>query len=296
MTSVIHEDKFTPEGTVDVLLRERVTNFTAAPTVYRSLRAHGIAEGQISLRCASSGGEPLTPDINLWAPTALGTLVHDHYGQTEAGMLVNNHHHQALKRPIKPGSMGRALPGWHMTVVDPDTCQPLEPGMPGILAADLTRSPLHWFQGYIGAPEMNSERLSPNGRWYLTGDVVQYDEDGSFRFSSRSDDLIIMAGYRIGPFDVESVLSTHPAVREVAVVATPDAIRGEVIEAVVVLAQGFVPSEALSEELKQKVRTDYGAHAYPRRVHYRVNLPKTPSGKIQRFIIREELRSRKVPS
>ncbi|WP_247986007.1 AMP-binding protein [Bradyrhizobium sp. 186] len=296
VTSVIHGDKFTPEGTVDVLVRERVTNFTAAPTVYRSLRAHGIAEGQISLRCASSGGEPLTPDVNLWAPKALGTVVHDHYGQTEAGMLVNNHHHPALKRPITPGSMGHALPGWYMTVIDPDTHEPLEPGMPGILAADLTRSPLHWFQGYVAASEMNSERLSSDGRWYLTGDVAKYDDDGSFRFSSRSDDLIIMAGYRIGPFDVESVLSTHPAVREVAIVATPDAIRGEVIEAVVVLAQGFTPSDALSEELKQKVRADYGAHAYPRRVHYRDNLPKTPSGKIQRFVIRGELRSLKVPS
>lgn len=296
VTSVIHGDKFTPEGVVDVLVREKVTNFTAAPTVYRSLRAHGVEEGQISLRCASSGGEPLTPDVNLWAPKALGAVVHDHYGQTEAGMLVNNHHHQALKQPIKSGSMGRALPGWRMTVIDPDTHEPLAPGMPGILAADLARSPLHWFQGYVGAPEMNSERLSSDRRWYLTGDVAQYDEDGSFRFSSRSDDLIIMAGYRIGPFDVESVLSTHPAVREVAVVATPDAIRGEVIEAVVVLTQGFSPSEALSEELKQKVRADYGAYAYPRRVHYRDNLPKTPSGKIQRFVIREELRSLTVPS
>ncbi|WP_417210361.1 AMP-binding protein [Antarctobacter sp.] len=288
--AIMHTEKFSPDGTLAVLRDQGVTNFTAAPTVYRSLKAHGVAPGVTGLKNASSAGEPLTPDVNAWAPDALGVEVHDHFGQTEAGMLVNNHHHPDLKRPVMPGSMGQPLPGWDMTVVDAETHEELGPDQPGLLAARLSDSPFSWFSGYRSAPEKNVERLTPCGRWYLTGDLAQYDADGAFRFSSRDDDVIIMAGYRIGPFDIESVISTHPAVREVAVVAVPDDIRGEVLEAVVVLAAGHVPSQALSDEIKQKVRTDYATYAYPRRVHYRDDLPKTPSGKVQRFVIRQDLR------
>lgn len=288
--SIMHVEKFTPDGTLAVLKREGVTNFTAAPTVYRSLKAHGVPDGYVALRCASSAGEPLTPDVNQWAPASLGAQVHDHFGQTEAGMLLNNHHHPDLSMPIKPGSMGRALPGWDMTVIDPATHEELGPDQPGLLAARLSDSPLAWFEGYAHSPEKNGDRLTPCGRWYLTGDLASYDPEGYFRFSSRDDDVIIMAGYRIGPFDVESVIASHPAVRDVAVVAVPDQIRGEVLEAVVVLNQGYAPTEELSEALKQKVRTDYAAHAYPRRIHYREELPKTPSGKTQRFVLRRELR------
>ena len=290
VTAIMHTEKFTPDGTLGVLRDQGVTNFTAAPTVYRSLKAHGVEPGSIQLKNASSAGEPLTPEVNEWAPQALGVEVHDHFGQTEAGMLVNNHHHPDLKRPIKPGSMGQSLPGWDMTVVDPETHEELGPEQSGLLAARLSSSPFAWFQGYRSAPDKNSDRLTPCGRWYLTGDLAQYDIEGYFRFSSRDDDVIIMAGYRIGPFDIESVISTHPAVREVAVVAVPDEIRGEVLEAVVVLAAGHDPSEVLSDEIKRKVRTDYATYAYPRRVHYRHELPKTPSGKIQRFLIRQDLR------
>jgi acetyl-CoA synthetase len=288
--SIMHTEKFTAAGTLAVLKDQGVTNFTAAPTVYRSLKAHGVPSGFVALRCASSAGEPLTPDVNQWAPDGLSAEVHDHFGQTEAGMLLNNHHHPDLKQPIKPGSMGRALPGWDMTVIDSETHEELGPNQPGLLAARLSHSPLAWFTGYASSPEKNADRLTPCGRWYLTGDLAMYDEDGYFRFSSRDDDVIIMAGYRIGPFDVESVLATHPAVRDVAVVAVPDAIRGEVLEAVVVLNDGYCANDDMSEALKRKVREDYSAHAYPRRIHYRDELPKTPSGKTQRFLLRRELR------
>ncbi|PND33683.1 AMP-dependent synthetase [Achromobacter pulmonis] len=288
--SIMHTEKFTPGGTLAVLEREGVTNLTAAPTVYRSLKAHGIPAGFVSLRCASSAGEPLTPDVNTWAPELLGAVVHDHFGQTEAGMLLNNHHHPDLQQPVLPGSMGRSLPGWHMTVIDPDTHEELGPNQPGLLAANLSLSPLAWFEGYVNSPEKNSDRFTPCGRWYLTGDLATYDEAGYFRFSSRDDDVIIMAGYRIGPFDVESVIAMHPAVRDVAVVAVPDQIRGEVLEAVVVLNEGYSGDEKLSEEIKNKVRVEYAVHAYPRRIHYRDDLPKTPSGKTQRFVLRKELR------
>lgn len=293
VTSIIHTEKFSPKGTQDVLRNQGVTNFTAAPTVYRSLRAHGVGSSTFALRCASSAGEPLTPDVNEWAPKALGVEVHDHFGQTEAGMLVNNHHHPDLKTPIKPGSMGWSSPGWQMTVIDGLTHEELGPGQSGLLAARLSESPFAWFTGYASVPEKSAERLTPCGQWYLTGDVAKYDVDGSFRFSARDDDVIIMAGYRIGPFDIESVISTHPAVREVAVVAAPDDIRGEVLEAVVVLVDGYEPSDALSDEIKTKVRNDYATYAYPRRVHYRDGMPKTPSGKVQRFILRQELHNTK---
>lgn len=289
VAGTLYKGKFSAEATFKILRDHKVTNFTAAPTVYRSLRTFEGQTPTLSLRCASSAGEPLTPDINRWAPEALGVLVHDHYGQTESGMLVNNHHHPSLKAPVKRNSMGRPLPGWHVAVLDENTFSPLPPGHAGLLACDLSRSPFAWFKGYIGLAEKTKERFSPDGRWYLTGDVAQADADGAFYFSSRDDDVILMAGYRIGPFEVESVIATHPLIAECAVIAIPDELRGEVLEAVVVLTEGASPSQELTDEIKQKVKKEYAAHAYPRRVHYRSTLPKTPSGKTQRFLIRQEI-------
>ena len=154
-----------------------VTNFAAAPTVYRALRQAG--GGPVHLRCASSAGEPLTPEVNEWAPTALGTVVRDHYGQTEAGMLVNNHWGSGLLAEVRPGSMGRSMPGWSAVVLHDARDEPAATGTPGRLAFDLERSPLAWFGGYLGAPEKSAEKL--HGRWYLTGDAATQDEDGTFR-------------------------------------------------------------------------------------------------------------------
>jgi len=129
--------------------------------------------------------------------------------------------------------------------------------------------------------------LAGSGRWYLTGDTGMVDEDGYFHFSARDDDVIIMAGYRIGPFEVESTIATHPAVAENAVIAVPDEVRGEVIEAFVVLRSGHAASPALEREIQQWVKTRFAAHAYPRAVHFADSLPKTPSGKIQRFVLKQ---------
>ncbi|MGY5318110.1 AMP-binding enzyme [Neomicrococcus lactis] len=152
----------------------------------------------------------------------------------------------------------------------------------------MKESPLAWFSGYKDAPERTAQRFSADGTWYYTGDAGRRDEDGYFYFQSRDDDIILMAGYRIGPFDVESVLATHPAVQESAVVGEPDEIRGEVVVAYVVLAEGNEGSDDLATELKTHVKTNYSAHAYPRKVNFVLSLPKTPSGKIQRFILREQ--------
>ena len=130
-----------------------------------------------------------------------------------------------------------------------------------------------------------------NGRWYLTGDLARVDSDGYYFFGSRDDDVIIMAGYRIGPFEIESVLQSHPAVSESAVIAVPDPIKGEVVEAVIVLRNPAAASEDLAKELQSWVKTRYAAHAFPRTIHFAASLPKTPSGKIQRYVLREQRRA-----
>lgn len=278
---------FSAERTYDTLERFGVTNLAAAPTVYRGLRASAIeVPGGVRLRRASSAGEPLTPDINRWASEALGVEVHDHYGQTELGMVVNNHHDPSLTGPHVEGSMGRTMPGWTTTVLDDVRDEPAGVDTVGRLAIDLSSSPFAWFDGYVDEPERSAEKFSADGRWYVTGDAARVDADGNHYFVSRDDDLIIMAGYRIGPFDVESALLEHPAVVEAAAVAAPDELRGEVVEAHVVLAEGQDGSAELVADLQELVKTRYAAHAYPRSIHFVPQLPRTPSGKVQRYLLR----------
>ena len=287
------EAGFDPKLAFDVLAKFQISSFAAAPTVYRALRASRLpVPKEVALRFASSAGEPLTPEVNQWAEQELGIQVHDHYGQTETGMTINNHHHSALKKPVIPGAMGHALPGWTAAILKNESNEPAPVGEQGRVAIDLPRSPLSWFEGYKDEPAKSAERFSEDYRWYLTGDAASVDEDGYFHFASRDDDIIIMAGYRIGPFEVESVLCTHPAVGECAVVAAPDEVRGEVLETFVVLNPEHSPSEALTKELQEWVKRRYAAHAYPRKVHYTSSLPKTPSGKVQRFELRKQLRAK----
>ena len=180
------------------------------------------------------------------------------------------------------------MPGWSLRVLYEDRDEIAPAGTVGRIAADLAASPLAWFRGYEGDPAKSAEKFSEDGRWYYTGDVGRVDDEGYFHFSSRDDDVIIMAGYRIGPFEVESVLITHPAVVECAVIAAPDEVRGEVLEAFVVLQDGVPASDRLAAELQQLVKKRFAAHAYPRTVHFAHHLPKTPSGKIQRFVLRKQ--------
>lgn len=283
---------FDAQLTLEVMSRLGVTNFTAAPTVYRSLRAsdHPVPP-DLRLRCASAGGEPLTPEVNEWAVNHLGVEVRDHYGQTEAGMLINNHQHPSLQRPVKPGSMGQALPGWTGVVLYDDRDEVAPAGTVGRIAFDLLASPLASFTGYHNEPERDKEKFSDDRHWYYTGDAGSLDDEGYFHFLSRDDDVIIMAGYRIGPFDIESVLLIHPQVAEVAVIAAPDAIRGEIVEAYVVARDQDSADETLAAELKELVKREYAAHAYPRVIHFVSALPKTPSGKIQRNVLRDRRRA-----
>ncbi len=289
--SILLQAGFSADRTWQVLEKFRVSNFAAAPTVYRSLRAGSTLAARHVLRRASSAGEPLTPDVISWSQQALGLPVRDHYGQTEHGMVVGNAWREDLQAPLREGSMGRSLPGWSAEVLEYAQDTVAAAGTVGGVAIELDRSPMMWFTGYVDAPEKTAERFTADGRWYLTGDAGRKDEDGFIYFSARDDDVIIMAGYRIGPFDVESVLATHPDVVETAVIGAPDEIRGEVLEAYVVLRDGASGTPELVAELQQLVKRKFAAHAYPRQVHFVAELPKTPSGKVQRFILRRQRRS-----
>lgn len=291
--SILLHAGFSPELTWRVLDELGVTNFAGAPTIYRALRADAASAGRsVWLRRASSAGEPLTPEVVSWSADALGVTVRDHYGQTEHGMVATNAWRDELREEMPPGSMGRALPGWSCAVLLEDRDEVAPAGTVGRLAIDTQASPLMWFTGYLDAPDKTAERFTADGRWYLTGDTAAQNAEGRLFFSSRDDDVIIMAGYRISPFDVESVLVTHDAVAEAAAVAAPDQLRGEVLEAYVVLRPGREGSPDLVAELQQLVKTQFAAHAYPRSIHFVEELPKTPSGKIQRFKLRQEARSR----
>ena len=287
--SIMVHAGFSPDLAWRVLSHLEVTNLAAAPTAYRAMR-NASPSAPVTLRCASSAGEPLTPDLIPWAEQVLDTPIADHYGQTELGMVVANAWHSDIRRPILPGSMGYPLPGHNVEVLLEGADEFAPAGIRGRVAID-TEAPLYAFPGYHADTERSAQCLTSDGRWYITGDSATRDNDGAFFFSSRDDDVIIMAGYRIGPFEIESVLVEHPDVAEAAVVGVPDALRGEVVEAFVLLRPGVTASEALTMELQQLVRNRFAKHAYPRSVHYIDALPKTPSGKVQRFALRDSRRS-----
>jgi len=283
VTTTFNEGAFAVDSTVRIISERKITNLAAAPTAYRLLMAAGdeaMAPIAHQLRVASSAGEPLNPEVIRWAERVLHCPLADHYGQTEVAMMINNHH--ALKHEVKPGAAGLPLPGLEMEILDDDlNVQP--PEKPGVLAVRISTSPLYTFGGYWKA-----ETPNVRGDWYITGDTMMRDADGHYFFVGRNDDIITSAGYRIGPFDVESVVMEHPAVAEVAVVGKPDPQRTEIVKAFIVLKAGVEGTDALKEEIQQMVRKRLSTHAYPREISFVTSLPKTPSGKIQRFILRRE--------
>lgn len=274
---------FSVESTCRVIDRHGITNLAGSPTAYRMLIAAGTefsAPIKGRLRVVSSAGEPLNPEVIRWFREELDVTIHDHYGQTELGMVLCNHH--ALEHPVTLGSAGYAIPGHRIVVLD-EQYNELPAGQPGILAVDREQSPLCWFPGYHGQPTKAFV-----GKYYLSGDTVELNTDGSISFVGRSDDVITTSGYRVGPFDVESALIEHPAVIEAAVIGKPDPERTELIKAFVVLGAGVAANDELAETLRQHVRQRLYAHAYPREIEFVSELPKTPSGKLQRFILRNQ--------
>ncbi len=277
-----YEGAFSVESTYTMLEKYGITVFCSAPTAYRLLMAGGddmVDACQTQIRVACSCGEPLNPEVIRWVTDHLDCPVHDQYGQTEIAVVVTNHH--GLHHPSHPGSMGVSMPGFRAVIVD-DSCRELGPGNPGRLAVDTRASPLYWFLGYEG-------KDSPlEGPYYITGDMAELNEDGCITFTGRGDDIISSAGYRIGPFDVESCLIEHPAVAESGVVGKADAERGEIVVAFVVLHPDHNASPDLARELQGYTRERLSAHAYPREVVFVDELPKTPSGKIRRYVLREQ--------
>jgi len=300
--SIMQQSGFNPTSAAKVLEDYKVTNLAAAPVWYRALRANlEIAPGWLpALQRASSAGEPLNPSISEWLQgiTANSVPIRDHYGQTEGGMIAVNHWHPDLATSTLPaGSMGPSMVGLSAAVVsqpdDGSAAKQLPAGVPGAFAVDTdkARSPLFWFTRYLNNTEKTAERFvdGADGRSYcLTGDVAEHDGEGFFYFSSRDDDVITSSAYRIGPFDVESAIMQHPAVAEVAVIGVPDpeGLRGEIVKACVVLKEGGLDRESLPKEFADLVRR-VGAHMVPREVQYVKDLPKTPSGKVQRFLLRQ---------
>ncbi|MFG6175847.1 AMP-binding protein [Halomonas sp. THAF12] len=283
VTTHFCEAGFSAEGALAFMARHRITNFAAAPTAYRLMKASGLfddAHEILELRRASSAGEPLNTEVVTWVESALGCPVMDHYGQTETGMTCCNHH--ALGHLKHVGGMGVPLPGYRLAILDAEHRE-LPPGEPGVLAVDIARSPAHFFPGYTW-----QEKHPFAEGYYLTGDVVVRNEDGTFQFAGRDDDIITTAGYRVGPTDVENSVLCHPAVAESAAVGQPDEIRGEIIKSYVVLREGFEPSDELANEVRQQVRERLSTHAFPRVIEFVDALPKTPSGKIQRFKLRAD--------
>ncbi len=281
--TLFYEGGFSTDSLCQIVKDYQITNLAGAPTAYRMMMAADPAQmaplkGQF--RVVSSAGEPLNPEVIRWFKQVLDAPIYDHYGQTEVGMVVCNHH--GLSHEIRAGSAGFASAGYRVAVVN-EQGEELSADTPGILAVDISQSPMMWFGGY------KESRKSPFiGHYYLTGDTAELHADGSMSFVGRSDDVITTSGYRIGPFDVESALLEHDAVVEAAVIGVPDPDRTEVVKAFVILAAGIQPLEQLAEELSQFVKKRLSAHAYPRLVEFVTELPKTPSGKIQRFLLRNQ--------
>jgi acyl-coenzyme A synthetase/AMP-(fatty) acid ligase len=255
--ALLHDGRFDPDERLELLERERVDVLCMSPTEYRAVAKRSELRPLPSLRHAVAAGEPLNPEVVRAWQEGVGVGIHDGYGQTETGHLTG----MPIGPPVRPGSMGRPLPGFRAWIDE------------GELVVDPQTVPTFFVDG-------------PRDRPWRTGDRVAEDEDGYLWFEGRTDDVIISAGYRIGPFEVESALLTHPAVAEAAAVAAPDEVRGQVVRAVVVLRDGREPSEQLAGELQEHVKEQTAPYKYPRIVDFAPELPKTHSGKIKRADLR----------
>ena len=264
--ALLHDARFDPHERLEILAAERVNVLCMAPTEYRVIAKRAEISPLPALRGLVAAGEALNPEVLRAFQDATGLDIRDGYGQTETGQLTG----MPRSAPVRPGSMGRPLPGIALEVRDEE-----------LILADPSTDPT-FFVAYL-----DGEEQTPIAAPWHTGDRVHEDEDGYLYFVGRADDLIISAGYRIGPFEVESALVSHPAVAEAAVVAAPDEERGAVVRAVVVLRDGFSPTPELAAELQDHVKRETAPYKYPRIVEFVPELPKTASGKVRRATLRE---------
>ncbi len=280
--------RFEARLTLDLLTKRGVTVFCGPPTVYRMLVLEDLAGYDFSaLRHCTSAGEPLNPEVIRAWREATGRTIHEGYGQTETTLLVGNYPFL----PVKPGSMGRPVPDLEVAVLDEDM-NPVQEGEVGFICVRAGEGrPVGIFREYLESPDENDAVFQR--AWYNTGDKAIRDKDGYLTFVGRGDDIIKASGYRIGPFEVESVIQEHSAVAENAVVASPDPVRGEIVKAFIVLAPGFAPSEDLIAEIQRYVKERTAPYKYPREIEFMTELPKTISGKVKRAVLRSREVERK---
>ncbi len=273
---------FDPDKQLDFLSRHQAENVFATPTAIRSMMGIENAGRRYpqSFRIVCSAGEPLNPEAIRWFREQFSVTVLDYYGLTESYPLCGNFPWME----VREGSMGKPVPGWDVQILDEDE-RPVPQGERGEICLRARSNP-HYPLGYWRQPEASQETFG--GEWFHSKDAARFDEDGYVWYEGRADDVIIAAGYRIGPFEVESVCLEHESVAEAAAVASPDERRGSVVKAFVVLAAGHEPSEELAEEIKTFVRERLSAYAYPRRIEFVDGLPKTLTGKIRRIELRQQ--------
>ena len=281
---LFYDGKFEARERLRLMSKYKVTVFCAAATEFRHLVNERVADYDLSaLRLSVSAGETVNPEIVHRWKALTGAALLDGYGQTETLMTVLNY--PCL--PVKPGSMGQPIPGTRFEMIS-DNDQLLAAHDIGHLAMQLPNP--QFMLGYWNDPartRANIRTIAGIDYW-MTGDLAYRDKDGYLFYAGRSDDMISSAGYRIGPTEVENALIEHPAVVESAVVASPDAERGEVVKAFVVLASGVEPSDALIKTLQQHVQTQTAPYKYPRRIEFVASLPKNSSGKIMRRVLRDQ--------
>ncbi len=278
--------RFDPKAVLEAVEKYGVNTLCAPPTVWRMFVLEDLKRYKMRLKELVSAGEPLNPEIIAEVESAWGLTIRDGYGQTETTAQIAN----TPGQPVKPGSMGRPLPGYRMVLLDPDGNEADE----GEIAIKLDPRPVGLMQGYLDDPERTARVMA--GGYYRTGDVARRDEDGYFWYIGRADDVFKSSDYRISPFELESVLIEHEAVAEAAVVPAPDPIRLSVPKAYVVLAPGFEPSREVALSIFLFVRERVPAYKRIRRIEF-AELPKTISGKIRRVQLRarEQEKAEKAP-
>lgn len=279
-TAFVYQGRFQPDVYLKLMEAYQITLLCATPTEYRLMaKLDELRDYHLALRSACSAGEPLNREVIETFQREFGVTVRDGYGQTENSLLVGTLQDMA----VRPGSMGKPFPGMRVAIVDEEGRE-LPPQSIGHIAVHESFPAL--FKGYLNDDART--RRAYRGSWYVTGDQGRMDEDGYFWFEGRADDIIISAGYTIGPFEVEDALVKHPQVAECAVVASPDAERGHIVKAFVVLRRAEDANQpGLVEALQEHVKRVTAPYKYPRAIEFVTELPKTTSGKIRRVELRQ---------